>query len=139
MNNNVFEFIVQYWAATTYPQESRYDLGNRNIPQNWWTIIYRDVLKDLTEAQNLIAAENPLLDEDKVAQQNRLAIVKVTKAHAYYVLVNTFGDIPYSEALNIENTTPKYDPQRTIYYSMLDSLNDAISNMEVYRRKLWLW
>jgi hypothetical protein len=130
VNNNVFEFIVQYWAATTYPQESRYDIGNRNIPQNWWTIIYRDVLKDLTEAQNLIAAENPLLEEDKVAQQNRLAIVKVTKAHVYYVLVNTFGDIPYSEALNIENTTPKYDPQRDIYYSLLDSLNDGINSMD---------
>src|SRR5687768_2239367 len=72
VNNNVFEFIVQYWSATTYPQESRYDLGNRNIPQNWWTIIYRDVLSDLNEAQRLIAAEQPLLEEEQVAQRNKL-------------------------------------------------------------------
>ena len=150
VNNNVFEFIVQYWAATTYPQESRYDLGNRNIPQNWWTIIYRDVLRDLNEAQNLIGAEKPILEADKTAQQNRLAIITLTKAHAYYILVNTFGDIPYSEALNIENTTPKYDNQKTIYYSLLDSLNVAISNMDasgdgfgsadlVYQGDMELW
>jgi hypothetical protein len=130
VNNNVFEFIVQYWAATTYPQESRYDLGNRNIPQNWWTIIYRDVLKDLDEAQDLIAAEEALLDEEKVSQTNRLAVIKVAKAHAYYALVNTFGDIPYTESLDIENTTPKYDNQKTIYYSLLDSLDQAISAMD---------
>ncbi|RZK47362.1 MAG: SusD/RagB family nutrient-binding outer membrane lipoprotein [Pedobacter sp.] len=131
VNNNVFEFIVQYWSATTYPQESRYDLGNRNIPQNWWTIIYRDVLSDLNEAQRLIAAEQPLLEEEQVAQRNKLAIVQLTKAHAFYVLVNTFGDIPYSEALDIENTTPAYDKQRTIYYSLLDSVEDAIADMDV--------
>jgi hypothetical protein len=130
VNNNIFEFIVQYWAATTYPQESRYDLGNRNIPQNWWTIIYRDVLSDLQEARNLIAAEEPLLEEEQMAQQNRLAVIMVTKVHAYYILVNTFGDIPYTEALNIENTTPKYDPQRTVYYALLDSLNQAIDDMD---------
>lgn len=130
VNNNVFEFIVQYWAATTYPQESRYDLGNRNIPQNWWTIIYRDVLKDLDESQRLIRAEIPLLDDEKVAQKNRLAIIKIVKAHAFYALVNTFGDIPYSEALNIENTTPKYDAQQTIYNALLDSVNAAITEMD---------
>jgi SusD/RagB-like outer membrane lipoprotein len=131
VNNNIFNFIVQYWSATTYPQESRYDIGNRNIPQNWWTIIYRDVLTDLQEAQNTIAAETALTEEDQTSQKNRLAIIKATKAHAYYILVNTFGDIPYTEALNIENTSPAYDPQRTVYYSLLDSLDDAIDMMDV--------
>jgi hypothetical protein len=131
VNNNIFEFIVQYWAATTYPQESRYDLGNRNIPENWWTIIYRDVLRDLDESRSLIASEEALVEDAKINQQNRLAIVKLMRAHAFYTLLNTFGDIPYTEALNIENTTARYDPQKTIYYALIDSVSAAIDAMDV--------
>lgn len=131
VNNNIFEFIVQYWAATTYPQESRYDLGNRNIPENWWTIIYKDVLKDLDESRNLVASETAIVEAAKINKKNRLAILKIMRAHAFYVLVNTFGDIPYSEALNIDITTAKYDPQKTIYYALVDSVTAAIADLDI--------
>ena len=39
VNTGIFELIAQYWAETTYPQESQYDLGNRNIPLNWWNVL----------------------------------------------------------------------------------------------------
>lgn len=131
VNNNIFHFIAQYWAATTYPQESRYDLGNRNIPQNWWTIIYRDVIQDLTRGMQLIRQENPLLEDEKIAQQNRLAIAQMVRVHAFSVLLNTFGNIPYSQALNIDSTTtPEYDDQKTVYYALLDSLTMAIDNLD---------
>lgn len=131
VNNNIFHFIAQYWSATTYPQESRYDLGNRNIPQNWWTIIYRDVLQDLTRGMQLIRKENPLLASAKTAQKNRLAIAQIERVHAFSVLVNTFGNIPYTQALNIDSTTtPMYDDQKTVYYALLDSLTKAIGELD---------
>ena len=43
VNINIFELIAQYWAETTYPQESQYIL-NRDIPLNWWNGLYRDVI-----------------------------------------------------------------------------------------------
>ena len=131
VNNNIFEFIVQHWAATTYPQESRYILSERNIPQNWWTILYRDVLRDLNESIRIISEETTITDEQKTNQTNRLAIARVMWVHAFYVLVSTFGDIPYTEALDINKATPKYDQQRTVYYSLLDSLDMAISRLDV--------
>lgn len=131
VNNNIFHFIAQHWAATTYPQESRYDLGNRNIPQNWWTILYRDVIQDLTRGMQLIRTENPLLEEAQIAQQNRLAIAQIMRVHAFSVLVNTFGNIPYTQALNIDSTTtPVYDDQRTVYYALLDSLTMALDDLD---------
>jgi hypothetical protein len=131
VNNNIFHFIAQYWSATTYPQESRYDLGNRNIPQNWWTIIYRDVLQDLTRGMRLIRQENPLLEAAKIAQRNRLAIAQIERVHAFSVLLNTFGNIPYTQALNIDSTTtPAYDDQKTVYYALLDSLTTAIGQLD---------
>lgn len=135
VNNNIFEFIAQYWAATTYPQESRYDLGNRNIPQNWWTIIYRDVIADLQRSIELMSEEQKdptLLPEQQVAYKNRLAIAKIFKAYVFSVLVNTFGDIPYTESLQGDaNPTPAYDDANTVYYALLDSVAEGISQLDV--------
>jgi|ADGO01.1.fsa_nt_gi hypothetical protein len=130
VNQNIFEFIVQYWAATTYPQESRYDIGNRNIPQNWWTVIYRDVIRDLNESLSLIRAEPQGTEVQEIARQNRIAIVKIVRTHAYYVLVNTFGNIPYTQAMNIEDPTPAYDDQREVYMALLDTLNASINELD---------
>lgn len=131
VNNNIFEFITQYWAATTYPQESRYDLGNRNIPQNWWTVLYRDVLRDLKESKTLIAQENAITPEQKAQKANKLAIITVEQVHAYSTLLNTFGNIPFSQALDVTKPTPSYDDQATVFSALLDSLDLAIGNMDV--------
>lgn len=131
VNNNIFEFIAQHWAATTYPQESRYDLGNRNIPQNWWTIIYRDVIQDLQESIDLMTAAEAITPEQQVVKQNKLAIARIFWVHAYSVLVNTFGDVPYTEALDISNPTPSYDDQKTVYYALLDTLSASINKLDV--------
>jgi len=54
------------------------------------------------------------------------------RAYAFSVLVNTFGDIPYTEALQgRENTTPKYDNQKDVYYALLDTINASIQEMDV--------
>lgn len=130
VNNNIFEFIVQYWAATTYPQESRYDLGNRNIPQNWWTIIYRDVIRDLTESIALIRQDEAITEAQQAEQRNKIAIAQIMRVHAFYVLVNTFGNIPYTAAMNVENPTPVYDDQQDVYYALLDTLDAALGNLD---------
>lgn len=135
VNVNIFELISQYWAETTYPQESQYDLGNRDIPLNWWNALYRDVIEDFNQSIILLSQQQQdptLLPDDKIAYNNKIAIAKVLRAYAFSVLVNTFGDIPYSEALQGgENTTPKYDNQKDVYYALLDSINSAIQEMDV--------
>ena len=135
VNTGIFELISQYWAETTYPQESQYDLGNRDIPLNWWNVLYRDVIQDFNQSINLMRQQQTdptLLPEQKVAYTNKIAIAKVFRAYAFSALVNTFGDIPYTEALQgRENTTPKYDDQKTVYYALLDTIDAAIQEMDV--------
>jgi len=130
VNNNIFEFIVQFWAATTYPQESRYDLANRNIPQNWWTIIYRDVIRDLTESIQMIRQDEAITEAQQAEQRNKIAIAQIMRVHAYYVLVTTFGNIPYTASMNVENPTPVYDEQQTVYYALTDSLNASLTSLD---------
>ncbi len=134
VNTNIFELISQYWAETTYPQESQYDLGNRNIPLNWWNTWYRDVIEDLDRSIMLMRQEQAdpsLLPEQKIAYQNRIAIAQILKSYSFSVLVNTYGNIPYKEALmGSLNTTPVYDDQKTVYYALLDSVDAAITQLD---------
>ncbi|HEY0896086.1 MAG TPA: SusD/RagB family nutrient-binding outer membrane lipoprotein, partial [Sphingobacteriaceae bacterium] len=85
INLNIFRLIVQHWNTTQYPEESNYDLGNRTINDNVWDALYRDVLRDLQEAKNLIPNDVP----DAAVQQNQLAIVDIMQVYTYYYLVTT--------------------------------------------------
>jgi len=126
VNLNIFRLLAQHWTETTYPDESQYDLSTRNIPQNVWHALYRDVLIDLADAKRLVEADATL---DAAVKQNQLAQIEVVMVYTYSVLVNTWGDIPYTEALNIDNLSPKYDDAQTVYLDLLDRLDAAIGNL----------
>lgn len=129
VNSGIFELVVQYWAETSYPQESQFRLAERNIPGNWWNTYYRNVIMNLKQAEGIIGSAKGL-GVDPVTQKNKLAVCEIFRAYAYSVLVNTFGNIPYAEALNPDNSTPKYDDQKTIFYTLIDSLDQAISRID---------
>ena len=123
VNNNVLRMYAQYWAQTTYPEESQYTQITRNIGGNNWTTMYRDVLQDLKGAKELLATSN----EDDI--DNKLAILSVVEVYAYTVLVDYFGDVPYTEALDPLNPSPSYDDAETIYLDLFTKLDAAIAAM----------
>lgn len=127
INFNIFKFMAQYWAATTYATESQYELTTRAIPSNVWSELYRDVLQDLDRARTLIQ-EDELLDE--AIAQNQLAAITVIEVLTYGNLVDIFGNIPYSEALDIDNTQPTFDNAATIYSDLMTRLNSAIESFD---------
>lgn len=127
VNLNIFRLIMQYWQETTYTDESNYDIVTRPIPTQTWNILYRDVIRDLREAKTLIPAQVT----DAAVQKNQLAIAEITEIYTWYYLVTTFGDIPYTQAQDIENLQPVYDNQQTIYNDLLTRLDAAIGNLDV--------
>ncbi|MBZ9788276.1 SusD/RagB family nutrient-binding outer membrane lipoprotein [Psychroflexus sp. CAK57W] len=123
VNINVFRFISQYLTATTYVDEPNYDLTNRNIPQSQWSEIYRDVLLDLDDAKDYINESDDLSQGQKDA---RLGQIEVLQVYAWQVLVDTFGDIPYNEALQAETITlPAYEDDAAIYQNLIERLQAA--------------
>lgn len=126
-NINMFKFMAQYWAATTYASESQYDLTTRAIPDAYWSEVYRDILNDLKESSALVAEDELISDDQK---QNMQAQIEVINVMAYYQLVTIFGDIPYSEALDVDNASPAYDDQETVLYDLMSRLDTAISNLD---------
>ncbi|HQU95372.1 MAG TPA: SusD/RagB family nutrient-binding outer membrane lipoprotein, partial [Saprospiraceae bacterium] len=111
VNTNVFRFYVQHVTATTYLDEPRYDMTTRTIPQALWNAVYSSVLVDLKEAKRLVNADNTLPD---VVKKNKLAAISIMEVYSWSVLVNTFGNLPYSQALDINNTQPVYDDAKTV-------------------------
>jgi hypothetical protein len=51
----------------------------------------------------------------------------IMEVYSWYYLVTTFGNIPYTEALDIDNVFPKYDDAATIYNDLLTRLDADIS------------
>jgi hypothetical protein len=126
VNLNVWRLILQYWQETTYTDESNYDLATRSINDNIWNALYRDVLKDFQESAKLIPGDVADVNQ----QKNQLAIIEIMQVYTWYYLVTTYGDIPYSEALDIDKPFPKYDDAATIYNDLLSRLDAAIANLD---------
>ncbi|PVD52107.1 SusD/RagB family nutrient-binding outer membrane lipoprotein [Terrimonas sp.] len=124
VNTNPFRFIVKHWSMATYQDEAQFDFSTRNIPQTWWGAMYRDVLTDYKESAKIITDDATLLEGEKA---NKLAIVDIMQVYVFANLVTTFGDIPYSQALDPGNVYPVYDDAKTVYSDLLSRLAADIS------------
>ncbi|KAA0991655.1 SusD/RagB family nutrient-binding outer membrane lipoprotein [Dyadobacter aurulentus] len=123
VNVNNYRLYVQHWATTTYLDEPRYNVTARTVPQAFWQGIYKGVISDLNEARRLLNADEFIVPANKTVQ---LAQIEVVEVMAWATLVNTFGNIPYTEALNTDNVLPKYDDAKTVYDALLVRLDAAI-------------
>jgi len=131
VNSNNTLLWVQHWAETTYPDESRYDMVTRPIPANYQNTLYRNVLANYKEAAKILSAT--ALTTDGVTQNqrnNQLAIIEIMSVFTWSNIVETFGDMPYSKALDFNNPTPAYDDGLTIYKDLISRLNAALAKMD---------
>jgi hypothetical protein len=119
VNLNIFRLIEQQWQETTYTDESNYDITTRPIPDRVWDAFYRDVLKNLNETKKKIAVDV----KDADVMKNDIAITDLMEVYTWYYLVTTYGNVPYTEALNIDNAFPKYDDAKTIYSDLLTRID----------------
>jgi SusD/RagB-like outer membrane lipoprotein len=127
VNINIFKMFAQQWTETTYTDEANYDLANRNIGGVFWNSMYQNVLADLNEAKNIISADASRAAGTKA---NQLAVIDLVEVFTWHILVDTYGDIPYSEALaGIDNLVPKYDNDEDIYTDLFSRLDADIAQL----------
>lgn len=117
---NNTRLIAQQISSVTYNEGTTYYF------QTNWSNVYQDVLINLQESQRVIEAS----ETADPTSQNKLATIEIMQVYAYSRLVETFGDIPYSEALDIQNISPKYDDAETIYIDLLSRLSTAVNNLD---------
>ncbi|HDZ14569.1 hypothetical protein LCGC14_0539380 [marine sediment metagenome] len=130
VNINIFRFMAQSWTSTTYTDEPNYDLKVRDQPGNFWDGMYTDVLRDLDETRNVINnGDNGGIDPAVI--QNQLASISILEVFTYHVMVDTYGDVPFTQALDIQNVNPQYDDDTAIYTAIITKLNEAINSINV--------
>lgn len=129
VNENNCKLWSQFLQETTYTDESNYDQVTRTVPENLWSAMYKDVLKDFDEAAKVISETTYVSPEDENTT-NKLMITEIMTVYAFAHLVETFGDVPYTEALNIDILTPKYDDAMTVYKDLISRLGTALNGLD---------
>jgi len=85
-----------------------------------WEDGYSDILADVKLLEPLAEASN---------FQRHLGIAKTIKAMVLFDLVDTYGDVPYTEALaGFENYNPKTDSGESVYDVAFNLLNEAAAH-----------
>ncbi len=121
-NNEAFLW-GQFWTwgtGVSLGDNARYIQEPRDANQAW----ARSYSNALADVKFLKKAENPAYS----------GIAKVMEAFIYQYLVDHFGDVPYSEAINgaIEDgsiVAPNFDDDAAIYPALVTTLDEALADL----------
>lgn len=124
------DLMESFGTTTAEVVRIEYMLGrdylNAYPPTNFdgeWDDAYREILAD-------VKAMQPIAEED--SQFRHIGIAQVLSADVLLTLVDMFGDVPYSEALQASegNFNPNVDPGAEVYAAAEQLLDSAIVNLE---------
>ncbi|MBF9142129.1 SusD/RagB family nutrient-binding outer membrane lipoprotein [Hymenobacter properus] len=120
--NSYSSWAVGYWSKTNtvsgYGEEQTYNYGT-SYYAGLFDNTY-DNLNDYNIIQTRGAANYP----------RHAAIARIMKAYGFLLLVDQYGDIPYTQALQgASNVTPVYDKAQDIYKDLLVQLTGAIADI----------
>lgn len=136
VNKNIFRLVNQQWTETTYLDESTYNWVTRKISDNHWDRLYAGSLAELAQAKDftekeVILSTDPEFAQKTIIKKNQLILIDILTVYTYQILVDTYGDVPYSEALKGSgNYLPKYDKAVDIYKDLIVRLNNSIANID---------
>lgn len=85
-----------------------------------WVWIYKNPLKNIVDLIERTQGDPAMV--------NYLSIGRILRAYLFHSVTDSYGDIPYFEAIKGFSegiTTPKYDKQSDIYLDMLKELSEA--------------
>ncbi|MGI4734666.1 MAG: SusD/RagB family nutrient-binding outer membrane lipoprotein [Janthinobacterium lividum] len=121
--NSYASFAVGYWGksgtVSGFSEERTYNYSSTYY-QGLWNATY-DNLSDYNLIQQQGATSG---------YQNHAAIARIMKVYNFLLLVDEYGDIPYTNALQgIANTIPTYDKATDIYKDLVVQLKGAVTDI----------
>ena len=110
----------QHIVQLQYPDEEQGILRPSRM-EGYWTGYYAGPLRDI----------QTVIDKGvEAGDANTEAVGKIWKSWVFHIITDMWGDVPYSEALDVENFTPVYDTQAAIYDGMLADLTAAAAQLD---------
>ena len=126
---NISLHIVDYMAQAIIEDNAQYNFQTAGMPNTQWNVLYESCLNNLKRADSILSTTIPDATNSAATIANRRACVDITAVYAWYVLVTSYGNIPYSQALNPDNLFPKYDDQHAIYSDLLKRLDNDLGTL----------
>ena len=127
VNLSVLRYASQYWAATQYNTEARFNITTRRIGDGHWNALYRSTLGNLQTSKEVILTEAG----DPTVQKNKIALIEILQVYTFQILVDTYGDVPYTDALKVKEVIlPKYEDDAAIYPQLITRLDAAIASLD---------
>ncbi len=114
----VQQFVNAYNTGATAGFNFNEDNNNFNVPR--WNDNYPGPLKLMEQITSLVEADD--------ARNNLKNMTRIWKSYIYMTLVDTYGDIPYSDAGKAylqNNFYPKYDKDEVIYDELYKEIKAA--------------
>lgn len=111
-------FFVQHFASPNASGSA--DTHDNTSYETAWTNIY-GALGDLAD-MNILA--------ETLNAPHYAGISKILTAYNLGLLVNMYGDVPYSEALFAQTLNPSYDSSSDIYDEMLRLIGEGITDLQ---------
>lgn len=117
--------IVQHMSGQASQPNQTYEYDRYNVTgsdqNNVWSSIFATTLNDLELIIRQAAANG---------SPHFSGVAKIMKAYEYSLVVDTWGDVPYTEAQQLDqNTAPKYDDDATIYPKLIALLTEAVTEI----------
>jgi Starch-binding associating with outer membrane len=124
--SDLFRFttlIMQQMSGGASQPNQTYEYYRHNITgsdlNNVWGSIHATTLNDLE-----------LIIKQGTASPYYVGIAKILKAYEYALVVDVWGDVPFSEAQQLTaNTQPKYDDDAAIYPKLNTLLTEAVTDL----------
>ena len=107
--------LVQYLSSSN--ASSGWDIYDELDRSSFWNAAYH-AIQDGRNMQVKALEQNAL---------HHIGVAKTLEALNMTMLVDIFGDVPYSEGLNPANYFPKYDKGEDVYNASLQLLDEAIA------------
>lgn len=117
--------IMQQMSGGASQPNQTYEYGRYNITgsdqNNVWGSMFSNTLNDLETIIKQAAANG---------SPHYSGVAKILKAYEYSLIVDTWGDVPYTEAQQLAaNLQPAYDDDATIYPKLLTLLTEAVTEI----------
>ncbi|HET8886496.1 MAG TPA: SusD/RagB family nutrient-binding outer membrane lipoprotein [Salinimicrobium sp.] len=122
--NDLGNAMVQNWGPNVNSWTGGYDDEFRfNLSTSFGDGIWDNTYRGMRTLQSIVDYEGEDFDR-------HVAIARIMRTFYYQYLVDLYGDIPYTEALQLgDNLTPAYDDDKQIYRELVIDLDESIAEI----------
>ena len=111
----------QHLAQSAYNDEDNY-VPREGINENIWAEMYAGALTDLQRTGEIAQEQG---------DDNLYAVSEIASVYGFLFLTDLFGDIPYEQALNLEEyPNPEFSLQEDIYPDLINRLEAAVAAID---------